>query len=70
MDPIPDKEARIEELLKLIAGCEIAQRDAVAMDDWTFQKTLEPIKLKYMRKLRSVVYGLSEEEPRSQSSSK
>lgn len=60
MDPTPEKEERISQLLYQIAGVEESIRLAKDSSDWDFAKKLEPIKMKHYEKLRRIVYGLPE----------
>jgi hypothetical protein len=59
-DPIPEKEKRIDDILKMIGGLEVSIRIALEKGDKEFVRTLQPLEQKYYEKLRRVVYGLPE----------
>lgn len=54
------KEQRIEELLTLIGGCEIAMRSAKKNEDFKMRITVEKIQKQKLKELKAVIYGLEE----------
>lgn len=53
-----EREKKIEELLYIIAGAELAIR--AAEDDTKMRLTLLAVKKKNLRRLKEVIYGLPE----------
>jgi hypothetical protein len=58
------RQAEIEELLRLIGGLEESIRIALDEKDWDFVKLLKEMKPRYYNRLRRVIHGLPQEEPK------
>lgn len=64
MDPIQETDSqkeRLDKLLLMIGGFEVAIRDALENKDYDFLKVLKKKQVTYYERLRRVSYGLPEE---------
>lgn len=53
-----ERKAKIEDLLKIIAGLEISIRHALDDKDWDTLKDFRKYQISYYKKLRDTMYGL------------
>jgi hypothetical protein len=58
----PEKEERLDQLLLMIGGLEVAIRDQMEARDHDFVKVLKAKRANYYERLRRVAYGLPERD--------